>query len=85
MDTWYATKKIMLQIEKLSKIYYCPLKVNRQVDDSGGSKPYQRIDGLNWTEAEWQQGKIIKMRGFPAEHKVKVFRVMLSTQRTDYD
>ena len=52
MDTWYATKKIMLQIEKLSKIDYCPLKVNRQVDDSGGSKPYQRIDGLNWTEAE---------------------------------
>jgi len=47
MDTWYATKEIMLQIEKLGKIYYCPLKDNRQVDDSGGTKPYQRVDSLN--------------------------------------
>lgn len=44
MDTWYATKDMMLQIEKLGKIYYCPLKDNRQVDDSGGTKPYQRVD-----------------------------------------
>ena len=29
----------------------------------------------------WQ---VIKIKGFPAEHKVKVFRVVLSTQRTDY-
>jgi hypothetical protein len=78
MDTWYATKEIMLQIEKLGKIYYCPLKDNRQVDDSGGSKPYQRVDSLEWTEADQQQGKVIKIKGFPAEHKVKVFRVVLS-------
>ena len=84
MDTWYATKEIMLQIEKFDKIYYCPLKDNRQVDDSGGSQPYRRMDGLEWTEAEQQHGKIIKIKGFPAEHKVKVFRVVLSTQRTDY-
>jgi len=31
MDSGYATKGIMLQIEKLGKIYYCPLKDNRQV------------------------------------------------------
>ena len=84
MDTWYATKKIMLQIEKFDKIYYCPLKNNRQVDDSGGSQPYGRVDGLEWTEVEQRQGKVIKIKGFPAEHKVKVFRVVLSTQRTDY-
>ena len=84
MDTWYATKEMMLQIEKFGKIYYCPLKDNRQVDDSGGSKPYQRVDTLTWTEAEKQHGKTIKIKGFPAEHKVKVFRVVLSTQRTDY-
>jgi len=84
MDSWYATKEIMLQIEKLGKIYYCPLKDNRQVDESGGSQPYQRVDSLEWTKAEQQQGKLIKIKGFPAEHKVKVFRVVLSTQRTDY-
>ncbi len=84
MDSWYATKNIMLQIEKLGKIYYCPLKDNRQVDDSGGTQPYQRVDSLTWTEIELQQGKVVKIKGFPAEHKVKLFRVVLSTQRTDY-
>lgn len=29
-------------------------------------------------------GKLIKVRGFPKNHKVKLFRVVLSTQRTDY-
>ena len=42
------------------------------------------MDSLEWTEAELRQGKVIKIKGFPAEHKEKVFRVVLSTQRTDY-
>ena len=33
MDTLYVTKEMMLQIEEIDKIYYCPLKDNRQVDD----------------------------------------------------
>jgi hypothetical protein len=84
MDTWYATKEMMCQIEKIGKIYDCPLKDNRQVDDSGGLNPYQRVDSLQWTKEEKQKGKAIKIKGFPAKHKVKVFRVVLSTQRTDY-
>ena len=43
----------------------CPLKANWQVDDSGSSEPYQRIDHLTWAEAEKEQGKIIKIEGFP--------------------
>ena len=54
------------------------------MDDSGGSQPYQRVDGLAWTEAEKQHGKLIKIKGFPSHHKVKLFRVVLSTKRTDY-
>jgi hypothetical protein len=84
MDSWYASKDMMLQIERLNKIYYCPLKDNRQVDDSGGDKPYQRVDSLSWTADEEQHGKLIKIKGFPGSHKVKLFRVVLSTQRTDY-
>jgi hypothetical protein len=84
MDTWYATKSVMLEIERLGQIYYCPLKANRQVDASGGTRPYQRVDNLTWTAAEQQHGKVIKLKGLPAQHKVKVFRVVLSTQRTDY-
>jgi hypothetical protein len=39
MDSWYATQKLMAQIDQLEKIYYCPLKCNRRVDDSGGIQP----------------------------------------------
>lgn len=84
MDSWDATQDIMLQIEKLGKIYYCPLKDNCLVDDSGGEKPYQRVDSLEWTEEQQQHGKVTKTRGFPGDYKVKLFRVVLSTQRTDY-
>ena len=33
---------------------------------------------------EKEHGKIVKLKGFPKDHKVKLFRVVLSTQRTDY-
>ena len=46
MDSWYATQKLMRFIEGLNKIYYCPLKSNRLVDDSEGQKKYQRLDTL---------------------------------------
>ena len=84
MDTWYATKKIMLLIESLDKKYYCPLKNNRQVDESGGLQAYQRVDSLNWSREELSLGKTIKVKGFPQEHKVRLFRVEVSTHRTDY-
>ena len=84
MDTWYATKKIMLLIESLNKQYYCPLKDNRQVDDSVGAKLYQRVDYLDWDHQELAAGKTIKIKDFPKEHKVKLFRVEVSTHRTDY-
>lgn len=84
MDTWYATKDLMLYIESLRKIYYCPLKDNRQVDDSGGEHSYRRVDALEWTETELEQGKRVKIKGFPKEHKVQCFRVAVTTHRTDY-
>ena len=33
MDSWYATKTVMLHIEQMQKTYYCPLKTNRRVDE----------------------------------------------------
>ena len=84
MDSWYATKDLMLYLESLKKIYYCPLKDNRQVDDSGGEQPYRCVDSLAWSETELAHGKRIKIKGFPKEHKVHCFRVAVTTHRTDY-
>jgi hypothetical protein len=84
MDTWYATKDLMLFIESLHRCYYCPLKDNRQVDDSGGEKKYRRVDSLDWSPQELADGKTIKIKGFAKTHKVKLFRVVVSTHRTDW-
>jgi hypothetical protein len=84
MDTWYAVHNLMLYIDSLDKIYYCPLKNNRLVDDTFGKEKYKRIELLQWREEELECGKIIKIKGFPANKKVKLFRVTVSTNRTDY-
>lgn len=84
MDSWYASQKVMAQIDQLGKIYYCPLKRNRRVDDSGGNEPYQRVDELHWDEETVAHGKQIKIRGFPRDKKVRLFRVTVSSRRTDY-
>jgi hypothetical protein len=69
MDSWYATKDLMLSIDRMGeeegKNFYCPLKSNRQVDDSGGEKPYRRVDALDWSEEELERGKLVKIKGFP--------------------
>ncbi len=83
MDSWYATMKVMKAIEKADKIYYCPLKANRQVTESP-DEAYQRVDSLTWTEAELESGKMVHLKKFPKGHQVKLFRIVLSTQRTDY-
>jgi hypothetical protein len=84
MDSWYAERKLMLHIERLNKVYYCPLKDNRQVDESAGQSGYQRVDSLSWSESEVQQGKTLHIKDFPKGHQVKVFRLVLSTKRTDF-
>jgi len=84
MDSWYAERKLMLHIERLGKVYYCPLKANPQVDETGGQRGYQRVDSLTWTATEAQQGKTVHLKDFPQGHQVNLFRLVLSTQRTDF-
>lgn len=74
----------MAQIDQLEKVYYCPLKTNRRVDDSGDTAPYVRVDKLVWSHEDLQQGKLTKIRGFPKDKKVKLFRVTVSTNRTEF-
>jgi hypothetical protein len=83
MDSWYATMNLMKTIEKAGKIYYCPLKSNRQVTGSP-DEPYQRVDSLTWSEAELAAGKQVHLKKFPKGHQLKLFRIVLSSQRTDY-
>lgn len=73
----------MLLLNERGKLFYCPIKSNRLMDDSGGDRPYQRVDTMDWSKDERTQGKLIKIKGFPGSYKVKLFRVKVSTDRTD--
>jgi Transposase DDE domain len=86
MDSWYATKELMKHIERAGKIYYCPLKANRQVDEGNGlpKTSYRRVDALSWHETELTTGKNVHLKDFPAGHRLQLFRLAVSTDRTDY-
>ncbi|MCC5620719.1 transposase [Nostoc sp. CHAB 5715] len=84
MDSWYATTKVMQYIDNLGKYYYCPLKKNRLVDDTAGQKNYQAIEALHWSQTELDKGKIIKIKSFYKHKKVKLFRVIVSTDKTEF-
>jgi hypothetical protein len=84
MDTWYAAKNTLLFIEQLGKVYYCPVRENRLVSLRREDKRYQRVDTLLWSQEELRSGRLVHLRDFPAGHQVKLFRLTLSTGRTDY-
>lgn len=66
------------------KTFYCPLKNNRLIDDSGGQQPDQPVGCLSGSGEEVRQGKTLKVKGMPKHCKLKIFRVLVSTHRTDY-
>ena len=84
MDSWYASTELMLMIADLGKVYYCPLKSNRQVDDSGNRQPYRPVTTLSWSAAEKKEGKRVKLKGFPKDYMLRLFRLPVSLDRTDF-
>lgn len=84
VDSWYASRQVLRYIEHLEKLYYCPLKSNRLVDDSDGKSPHQNVDTLHFSEEEQVHGKFVHLKNFPKGHSVKLFRLALFTERTEY-
>ena len=83
MDSWYAAKPLMMHIDKAGKLFYCPIKSNRKVDDSQGRNPYKQVAELEWFGDEMLRGKLVKIHEFPRDYKVKLFRVA-ATNRMEY-
>ena len=83
MDSWYTTKKVMKAVDEAQKIFYGVVKANRLITESPDDE-YQRVDQLDWSASQEQQGKLVHLKGFPKGHQLKLFRITLSTQRTDY-
>jgi hypothetical protein len=54
--------------------------------DEGEGTPvtYQRVDTLAWTEEEKACGKNVHVKDFPKGHRLQLFRLVVSKDRTDY-
>jgi hypothetical protein len=83
-DSWYASNALMLYVSDLGKLFYCPVKQNRLARAPDTREHYQPINQLTWNEDELKGGKPIRLRGMPADFAMKMFRVPVSTNRTDY-
>ena len=72
----------MLLIESEHKIYYCPIKGNRNINEiSNIEVKYQRVDSLTWTDEQKQQGRRVHLRQFPKGHSLQiVYRSLPSVQ-----
>lgn len=87
MDTWYAVTQILLWLDDLGKTYYCPIKSNRLVSDynlEGKPEPYVPVSKLEWTKENLESGRLMKINKFPKRKPVKLFRIDISTDKTEY-
>lgn len=84
MDSWYASNNPMLFVSDLGKLFYCPVKTNRLARSANNNEHYQKVTALTWTEDELQMGKPIRLKGMPRDFEMKLFRVPVSTNRTDH-
>lgn len=84
MDTWYAVTQVFKWLQTEGKTFYCPLKSNRKVDDTGGKELYQPVSHLTWSTQDVKEGKRIKVHKMPQDTYFKLFRVLVSPHRTDY-
>jgi len=85
MDTWYATAEMMMVIHKMGKGFYCPIKQNRNVDDtiefSQGKFNHIQAQNLTWSDEELKHGKTVNLKGLNIN--LKLFQVVLNSKKTE--
>ena len=59
-------------------------QTNRLLDDRRKAQPYRPVGDLTWTTTEQKEGKLITIKNFSKDHKVRRFRVPVSSGRTDF-
>ena len=84
MDSWYASKELMLFIADLGKLFYCPVKSNRLSRGAESTEYYQHIATLPLSDEELKMGKQVRLKDMPNKFFMKLFRVPVSTNRTDH-
>jgi len=91
MDSWYATNELMNKIMDWGKYFVCAIKSNRlfspDAADDDREKPtksYDAVKDLPWGEAQQTTGYHGKLKDMPAKRLVQLFRIVVSTDKTEY-
>lgn len=85
MDSWYAVTEFMMHVAKdLKKIFWCPVKANRLVHEGTALSVATNVEKLVWSDHDLVHGKNVHVKGFPAGFQMKLFRLVVSADRTDY-
>ena len=83
MDSWYATKEAMLTIEQWARTTTAHARTIVKWMSPVALLPISVW--TRWTGATMTLSRqMVKIKGFPKDHKVQRFRVVVSPQRTDY-
>lgn len=83
MDTWYATKEIMLEVDNLDKIFYCTIKSNRKISKDQIYK-HALLNQFEFTKDEYKTGIEVHLNGFPSKRHVKLFCIFVSSDKVEY-
>ena len=89
MDTWYATVELMNQIMDYDKHFICAVQSNRlfspdeiyHIPRPRKYSDYIRAADLPWNGPAGYHGKL---RYLPANRPVQLFRIVVSTDKTEY-
>lgn len=92
MDSWYATSEFMNKIMDWDKLFVCAIKSNRLFSpdrncddrDPDKRKPYAGVQDLPWGETAQAHGYQGKLKDMPAKRLVQLFRIAVSSDRTEY-
>jgi hypothetical protein len=84
MDTWYATTEIILTIDSLGKIFYCPIRKNRLVSKTDQKYHHIPVVDLPCSADELSHGQRIHINKFPKNYQAQLFRITVNSHRTDF-
>ncbi len=84
VDSWYATRNQMMLIERLGKAYWCRIKESRLANDSDSEDHYQQVSAIAFDSDTLARGKVVALKRFPADHKVRLFRLSTDSGAAEY-
>ena len=100
MDSWYTTAEILNQIMDWDKLFVCAVKSNRLFSpdevDEHGKHIQKHVCDLDWDRVDQQEFNPLtttnprhsgfrgRLKGLPLKRLVKLFRIVVSSDKTEY-